>query len=128
MHAPSPMHVIPEGRAGRWDRLREFAGQWYRPLLPSDGDPASTLDDAEARLGVALPPALREWYGLAGRRDDIWSRQDAFLRPDELRVEDDRLIVYVENQAVVRWGIRIADGPFEDPPVSVSSVDEPGVW
>jgi hypothetical protein len=97
-------------------------------LKPSDGDPAVALDAAESRLGIGLPLALREWYGIAGRRGDIWSRQDTFLRPEQLRVEEDRLIFYMENQAVVRWGIRVADHQSEDPAVFVSSADEPGVW
>lgn len=128
MPNPSPFQIIPEGRAERWDRLREFADQWYPPLTPADGDPAEVLDSAESRLAVALPPALREWYGIAGRRQDIWSRQDTFLRPEDLGVEEDHLVFSVENQAVVRWGLRVADLSSEDPPVFVSSMDEPGAW
>ena len=128
MDKPSLFAVIPESRPERWELLREFVNEWYPPLKPSDGDTADALDAAESRLGVPLPQALREWYEIAGRREDIWSQQDLLYPPERLEIEDDRLIFYVENQAVVQWGIRVSDLPLDDPPVFVSSIDECGVW
>jgi hypothetical protein len=128
MRDSSPFRDIPDRRTERWDRLREFVSQWYPPLLPVDGLSAEEFATAESRLQIRLPPALHEWYGIAGRRDDIWSRQDKFLRPDRLRIHDEHLIFYVENQGVVRWGIRVADLSSDDPPVFVSSADGSGQW
>ncbi|WP_165245155.1 hypothetical protein [Paludisphaera soli] len=128
MRHPSPFLSIPPARAERWALLREFFDQWHPPLRPAEGDPAATLDAAAMRLGVDLPAALREWYAIAGRRADAWSRQDVFVRPDRLRIEDGRIVFYEESQAVVRWGVGVEGRQAEDPPVFVSSEDEHGEW
>jgi hypothetical protein len=124
----SPFKVLPEERSRKWDLLRELVAAWYRPLSEGDGVSSTELDAAEERLGIRLPEALREWYLLAGRRQDIWSRQDALLSPDELHVIDGMLIVYVENQAVVKWGVRKQDLNLDDPSFFVEAIDEPGSW
>jgi hypothetical protein len=41
------------------------------------------IDAAEERLGVRFPAAVREAYGLFGRRADLTSNQDRQLRPGE---------------------------------------------
>src|SRR5690349_20206525 len=117
---------LPVDRSERWHLLRSFANLWYEPLSERDGYDASDLDEAERQLGIRLPAAFREWYALAGRRPDIWSRQDHFLFPSELRVRDDTLVFYVENQAVVEWGIALSSLEEADPPVVVLGYDVGG--
>ena len=63
------------------------------------------MQTAERTLGFAIPEALAEWYLASGKRRSVWSRQDDFLPPDQLRMHNDALIFYVENQGVVQWGI-----------------------
>jgi hypothetical protein len=128
MVAPSPLEAIPTGRAERWTLLREVIAQWYPPLQAHDGISETQLKCAESRLGITLPTALREWYSLAGARKDIWSRQDHLLHPDEFRKNGEVLVFMMEHQNVVEWGIRSVDLTVEDPPVYVSSVDNPKVW
>lgn len=128
MNQPSPLAAIPDDRSDRWALLRETASQWYPPLQSTDGAAPGELDSAEGRLGLLLPVALREWYLLAGRRDDIWSRQDHVLSPNEFRIKGDHLVLIIENQDVVEWGIRRDEIGSDDPPVYVSSVDDPNVW
>ena len=128
MNLPSPLAAIPASRSDRWSVLREVAAQWYPPLQPADGVPFGELEIAERRLGHSLPAALREWYSLAGRRTDIWSRQDHVLSPVDFRINGDHLVFVVENQGVVEWGIRRDEMGGDDPPVYVSSVDDPNVW
>jgi hypothetical protein len=38
------------------------------------------------------------------------------------------LVFYVENQCVVRWGVRLSESNREDPPVVVEDDDSPGRW
>lgn len=128
MNVPSPLATIPNARSARWMLLRDVAAQWYPPISTDDGVPSADLDSAESRLDVSFPVALREWYTLAGRRTDIWSRQDRFLSPDEFRINGDHVIFLIENQDVVEWGIRADDLGLDDPPVYSSSVDDPKVW
>lgn len=119
---------IPQDRNQRWELLREFIATWYRPVAPGDGFDSSDFEHTERRLGLALPPAFREWLGIAGKRKDVWCRQDEILSPEELVVADNVLVFYVENQAVVRWGIHVADLSLEDPPVVVEDVNRRGKW
>jgi hypothetical protein len=66
---------------------------------------------------------LREWYSLAGKRADIWSRQDEFLAPNQLRIRRNTLVFFVENQGNVEWGLDISQSYLEDPPVMVLGDD-----
>lgn len=117
--------TIPNTRPERWQWLREQIAEWYSPLQPEDGWSEAILQEAEKRLGVKLPAALREWYQLGANRQEIWSPQDRFLQPNELGGStngdsengEEFLIVYDENQSVVQWGIRVTDLSLEDPPV-----------
>lgn len=115
--------TIPNTRPERWPWLREQIAEWSAPLQDDDGYDSKSLDQAEQRLGVKIPLGLREWYQMAGKRWDVWSRQDQFEPPDQLQIGYDEsrdaefLIFYRENQDVVQWGIRREDCTMEDPPV-----------
>jgi hypothetical protein len=124
----SPFAAIPISRSERWALLTEVAAQWYAPLEPSDGIAADQFDFVESRLGVPIPVALREWYTLAGSRNDIWSRQDHFLPPNEFRVKNHHLVFLIENQDVVEWGMAVDDLGMDDPPVFVTSLDDESIW
>lgn len=106
-------------RQDRWSLFKDFVAEWYAPLRDGDGYSAEELDAAERRLGVALPVALREWYMLAGRREDITARQNFLVSTEDLAVEKDSgLLEFLsENQQVVMWGLRPADLVLADPPV-----------
>jgi hypothetical protein len=119
---------LPTDRDRRWELMREFLSRWYSSLSPGDGFDGEELGGAERRLGFPLPSALREWYGLSGRRKDVWSRQDEMLPPEKLYVANGVLVFYVENQSVVRWGIRQSERGQDDPPVVVEDDESPGRW
>ena len=104
-------------REDHWLLLKDFVAEWHGPLKRGDGYPASELDAAEKRLGLKLPLALREWYQLAGRREDVFAAQNFLVSPDELAISDDLLEIYSENQGVVWWGIKPEDLHLPDPPV-----------
>lgn len=111
--------TLPARRLERWRLVEEFIDVWYRPLQAADGFSEAELAAAEKKLGFRLPAALREWYALAGKRDDVWSKQDDSEFPPYLRRdgENEALIIRVENQGCELWGIRSRDLGQEDPPV-----------
>ncbi|MFC5647324.1 SMI1/KNR4 family protein [Kitasatospora cinereorecta] len=116
--------VSDRGRV--WGFLRAFAAAWSTPLSDDDGVPAGDLEQAEARLGLGLPPALRECYALLGTRADLTGNQDPLLPPDQLFVHDEFggvLVFRAENQGCAYWGVRLADLGRDDPPVFVQSRD-----
>jgi hypothetical protein len=110
-----------DDRQAAWRFIRGFAASWLTPLTESDGCDEAELDAAEDRLGVRLPAALREAYGLFGRRRDLTSNQDTLLSPDELYLDttDDALIFRVDSQATALWGVLTADLNKADPPVMI---------
>jgi uncharacterized protein (TIGR02996 family) len=117
-HRPLFTH-LPPTRPERWRLVEEFISIWRKPLGPRDGYSEDELEAAERRLGFALPLALREWYALAGRRDDVWSIQDHLLAPHEVRVDPTSglMMFRIENQNCEQWGIRSEDVARDDPPV-----------
>ncbi|MBP6840256.1 MAG: hypothetical protein KA190_23355 [Kofleriaceae bacterium] len=83
----------------RWRALGSFITRWYaQPLASADGDSATDVALAEARLGRRLPEALAEWYELVGRR--LRPCQDSPRLLAELSVTDGALSVWTENQGV----------------------------
>ena len=111
---------LPKEREGRWDLLRHFFAEWFGQLGPTDGCTPQSIIAAETRLGLVFPTALREWYAIAGRRRGVWSRQDHFHEPEELRVKRDKLIICTENQSVVEWSVSKERLQEPDPPVLIT--------
>jgi hypothetical protein len=118
------LQAIPEGRNERWHLALDFIEYWIRPMSELDRVSTSRLDEAEDRLGLRLPIALREWYERLGCQGDLWSVQDTFHPPEELRVRGELLVFYVENQAVWYIGVGRHDLGVDDPPVTI---DEWGI-
>jgi hypothetical protein len=121
--------ALPKQRADRWGLLDEALLRWF--VLPPDdswGTPASHLDDAEHRLGLRLPPGLREWFERYGALARVWSLQDRLHAPTELQVRSEALVFCTENQGGVEWGIRVSDLALEDPTIVVSSPTGGGGW
>jgi hypothetical protein len=115
---------------GAWRFIRRFAERWLTPLTEDVGWAEADLQAAEQRLGVRLPPAICEAYGLFGRRRDLTSVQDRLLGPEELEVDatGDVLVYRVENQAVAVWGVPLAALEQPDPPVVAARNFEDVGW
>jgi len=107
------MPVAPD----RWAAIKQFVAQWHPPLAPEDGLLLEDIRAAESGSDVPFPLALREWYLLGGRRSDLNAALNDLLSPAQLKVRDEHLVFFLENQAVVRWGIRVSDLGMADPPV-----------
>ncbi|MDR7384418.1 SMI1/KNR4 family protein [Promicromonospora iranensis] len=109
-------------RSSAWRFVERFAEYWLgKPLDAASGVPAEQIDACEADLGIRLPPALREFYGLFGRRRDLFSIQDTLLSVVQrgMYIDEGALIVRHENQVVCRWGILLEHLDQADPPVVV---------
>lgn len=109
---------LSESKA-RWGLHRSFIDHWHGGLHPESGWSQEALGVAESSLGRALPAALREWYALVGRRQDLVNCQDHLLSPNQLKLEYGRLVFHVENQSCCKWFIREVDLEREDAPVFV---------
>lgn len=96
--------------------VEDLAQAWFSPLRPTDGIPSAEI----ARASAPVPAALRSFYKLAGRREDLATANDPMLMPHELEARAGIVPFWYENQAVVAWAYALADGDDEDPPVYVT--------
>jgi hypothetical protein len=112
---PALFASLPTTRAERWRALTDLAGAWFGPLTPEDGFPEQGIRDAEARLGFALPAALREASLLFGRKVELASASEGLWPPRWLDVEGG-LLVFL-GRSDVEWGIAKRDLAMDDPPV-----------
>ena len=128
MNEPSPLLSLPTTRHDRWALLDSLIDRWHLPHVGPAGYTREDVQTAERKLGFAIPEALAEWYFAYGKLRRVWSRQDEFLPPEQLRIHNDALIFYVENQGVVQWGIPSDDLKSDDPSVVVESVDDASQW
>jgi hypothetical protein len=71
----------------------------------------------ESALGVRLPEALREYYRVAGRLDEVNRSHHRLRTLDGLEIVGDYLMFMEENQDVLFWGIRVSDLSHSDPDV-----------
>ncbi|WP_431677160.1 SMI1/KNR4 family protein [Kitasatospora sp. KL5] len=116
-----------EDRAAAWWFVQDFAEHWVAPLGEDDGWAEADLAAAEERLGVRLPAALREAYGLFGRRPDLTANHDVLLGPADLRIDEDGkvLVFRAENQGAAAWGVLLDDLHRPDPAVLIETG---GTW
>ncbi len=110
----------------RWTLVTRLINTWWPPLHEQDGVSGIELAHVEQRVQFPLPQALSEWYLRAGNRQDFIGNQDYLVPVDELTVVDDVLIFCIENQAVVRWGVRRRDTHVADPPVFMETYTSEG--
>ncbi|MFR9780774.1 hypothetical protein ACL02O_32620 [Micromonospora sp. MS34] len=112
------MSFIEAITTGSWDPrrtlelCRAFMDEWMGGVEAEDGFSAAELAAAEEALGFSIPPLLREFQGLLGKRQDALRLQDPVLRPDEFYLDGpDILVVREENQGGALWGVPYGDGP-----------------
>ena len=90
--------------------------QMRTPTCDDSLDPQQ-LRLAEARMNIAIPTAMREFYERFSKWTPFWSLNELLQPPSRLDCEGDRLVFLVENQVVADWGVSVLDGG-EDPPVT----------
>jgi hypothetical protein len=91
----------------------DFLDDWH-------GTPAARASDDDG-LRVAVPDALRAFYGAVARQPDAIV-QNRLIPPQELRPDGDRFVFYVEGEGVYEWATQAGEG---DPPV-YGRFNEPG--
>jgi hypothetical protein len=128
LHVNALFRELPARREERWDLIKQFFNGWYGPISPTDGYTEQSIRAAEQHLQLSLPAALSEWYALSGKRSEVWSCPDRFLAPEELRIENEKLVIYIEAQAVVKWAIPLDVLARDDPPVFVSDQCDSKKW
>jgi hypothetical protein len=101
---------------GSWDPqrtlelCRAFMDEWMGGVEADDGFSAAELAAAEEDLGFSIPPLLRGFHGLLGKRQDALRLQDPMLRPDEFYLDGpDILVIREENQGSALWGVPYGD-------------------
>jgi len=108
-----------------WASLRAFVAEWHRPLEPGDGLSDAEIEGAEAILEYRLPRSLREFYLIAGKRDDLTRRYNYLLPPDRLEKDIDEwtLTFWHEGEDYFTLSLTLADMEAENPPVWTKSDD-----
>jgi hypothetical protein len=121
--------------AGAWAFIQGFSRHWSRPLSDGDGCEEAEIRNAEQRLGITLPQALRDGYRLCGRREyrlygpsPVVARTDRLLPPEELRLDTERaaLVYRVNGDQPLEWAARLTGEP--DPPVIYRETESAGEW
>lgn len=107
------------------DLIRRHLG---RDPRHSDGVSEAALAKCERRLDIRLPPAVREYYLMAGRLDQLNRAHNSLYAPDELRIDDGHLWFMEENQAVVHWGLPVKRLAEDDPIVYQRANVEGARW
>lgn len=111
-----------------WNDYSRLVAKLMPPLASRDGVPESEIIAAEARLGSRLPTVLREFYALVGRRKDINAVHNRLVSLKELEVDQERLVFYEENQAVVLWGVSLLNPDDADPAVFMAENQRDLEW
>ena len=111
-------------------KYRQVIEALARPLNFEDGVPAAEITAGEHRLSIQLPSALREYYLIAGRLDQLNCAHNRLYAPRDWFVDAGKLAFMEENQAVVFWGIPTGDDSDDDPPVlqGVNVSNQPIGW
>jgi hypothetical protein len=99
----------------RWTALTAFLERWHGTSL------AELPAIMETTIG---PPLLRKMLGIQAVVPDV-VRHNQLVQPEELRLEDGKIVFLVENQAVCLWATE-TDG--EDPRVWYRNNEEGEPW
>ncbi|MCC7420586.1 MAG: hypothetical protein IT428_09905 [Planctomycetaceae bacterium] len=107
----------------------------YRRLFECFGYPLSrraaigesTIETIEKSLNIVVPPALRDFYAVAGGERRFSRSHNRVLAPRDWFVSKGRLVFMEENQAVVLWGVSLRTSD-DDAPVSQAVNDDELTW
>lgn len=103
------------GLAERFSRLPR--NSWGYSAAEIEAARQAMPDVTAGLAGPCLPTTLARWYGTVGRTPELTTSQNRLHAPDKLRMLDDVVVIYTENQACAFWGVRVGDLACDDPPV-----------
>jgi hypothetical protein len=127
---PEDLATMPSDAHGVCELISRFLEGWNVAAVNSP-DPTALEDVAmaEGRLGLALPAALHWIFTHVGVDNSIIGRQDPFVHPANMAVDDLGVITYrIENQNCAAWGVRTGDITALDPPVVWRDLQTDGDW
>ncbi|TNY37808.1 SMI1/KNR4 family protein [Thermomonospora catenispora] len=111
----------------RYEFIRRYVTEWLGvPLQDWYGYTERELCKAEELLGVRLPPAVRDFYLMLGRRRELTGNQDQVVPPGWEDESAQVLVFRVENQHCAEWGIPAHLLHLADPPVWYWANGAPG--
>lgn len=98
------------------------------PLSKKTAIDSKSIAQAEKRLEIKVPPALRDYYLVAGKERQFNCCLNRLLPPKEWSVDKGRLLFMEENQAVVWWGVPVRNPKLADPMVWQGVNDDTITW
>lgn len=87
------------------DLVRNAKRLLNRPLKRSDGLSGQRIEAEQKRLGINLPVALRTLYTAVGSVRSLMCSFVQIAVPEQLKIEDGKLVFAEENQGVCTWGV-----------------------
>lgn len=76
-----------------------------RPLVEQDGIESIELKNAEKKLGLIIPEALKEFYQEVGKLPQFMSAFQLFALPEQLYLKDELLVFLEENEGECYWAV-----------------------
>jgi uncharacterized protein (TIGR02996 family) len=110
---------FPDDWKGRWRLIREFAERWHFLPLGDVGGRRDEVRAEEGRLGLRLPPSLREFVAYAHDVAPAAGFGDVHRDVYTMRPLDGHpaLSVLGDGDGSVRWAVHNDDLRLPDPPV-----------
>ena len=113
-----------------WRLIREAHERWTGEPMPDVGGHADKIADAEKRLGMTLPPSVREYVAFAHDLNiNRGGRVGAFFR-DAYTLEavpgQPALSLVMQAEGDIHWAVQHSDLLRPDPPIYTYTLDYEG--
>jgi uncharacterized protein (TIGR02996 family) len=112
-------HGIPTDWKGRWRLIREFAEVWHGLATGDVGGHAEVVRAEESRLGLQLPPSVREYVAYAHDVVPEGEVRCVHRDPYTMRRMDDHQALSLMRicEGDLQWAVAYDELDREDPPV-----------
>ena len=115
----------------RWAALREFTRRWCQADVPDSfaaGGVAGRVEQEAAKLGVQLPPSLKEWMRfseafIAGEKRDVFEDILRDYYVVEWLVDHRAVSLMIQVEGDYYWAVREDNLHLDDPPVDGYGLD-----
>lgn len=119
-------------QSDRWSLMFEFLHDWDLPREGAETVADTEIIEAETRLGLTLPKALKEWFQLPFNPFVLdcrlfWTHM---VWPQDLKVwpkdggNDGAIVFKTEYQGCCDWAFLAKDAHLDDPPVFIGVADD----
>jgi hypothetical protein len=116
---------VPDGWKERWRLLRELTERWHGIAMPDVGGRVKEVRKIERKLGLKLPPSVREWVAF-GCDLESQSQFSKVLRDsyDVRKLEDlSAVSLLLQCEGDCYWAVREDDLEAPDPAVQDCTLD-----